>query len=40
MLLVAPGMPLRPPGLGNGELHETKDLGAAMGGDRRDAPSG
>ena len=24
-------MPLRHPGLGNGELHETKDLGAAMG---------
>ena len=32
VLLVAPGMPLRHPGLGNGELHETKDLGAAMGG--------
>ena len=31
VLLVAPGMPLRHPGLGNGELHETKDLGAAMG---------
>ena len=30
VLLVAPGMPLRHPGLGNGELHETKDLGAAM----------
>jgi acetolactate synthase-1/2/3 large subunit len=32
VLLVAPGMPLRHPGMGNGELHETKDLGAAMGG--------
>ena len=32
VLLVAPGMPLHHPGLGNGELHETKDLGAAMGG--------
>ena len=32
VLLVAPGMPLAHPGLGNGELHETKDLGAAMGG--------
>jgi acetolactate synthase I/II/III large subunit len=32
VLLVAPGMPLRHPGLGNGELHETKDLAAAMGG--------
>ncbi len=31
MLLVAPGMPLRHPGLGNGELHETRDLGTAMG---------
>ena len=26
VLLVAPGMPLRHPGMGNGELHETKDL--------------
>jgi len=31
VLLVAPGMPLRHPGLGNGELHESRDLGAAMG---------
>ena len=31
VLCVAPGMPLGHPGLGNGELHETKDLGAAMG---------
>jgi acetolactate synthase-1/2/3 large subunit len=30
VLLVAPGMPLRHPGLGNGELHETKDLAGAL----------
>jgi thiamine pyrophosphate-dependent acetolactate synthase large subunit-like protein len=32
VLLVAAGMPLRHPGLGNGELHETKDLMGAMRG--------
>jgi thiamine pyrophosphate-dependent acetolactate synthase large subunit-like protein len=32
VLLVAAGMPLRQPGLGNGELHETKDLVAALDG--------
>jgi len=32
VLCVAAGMPLRHPGLGNGELHETKDLGAALDG--------
>src|ERR671931_2653141 len=30
VLLVAAGMPLRHPGLGNGELHETKDLAGAL----------
>jgi acetolactate synthase-1/2/3 large subunit len=30
VLLVAAGMPLRAPGLGNGELHETKDLIGAL----------
>jgi thiamine pyrophosphate-dependent acetolactate synthase large subunit-like protein len=32
VLIVAAGMPLGHPGLGNGELHETKDLGAALNG--------
>jgi len=32
VLLVAAGMPLRAPGLGNGELHETKDLVGALDG--------
>jgi acetolactate synthase-1/2/3 large subunit len=32
VLLVSPGMPLDHPAGGNGELHETKDLGAAMNG--------
>ena len=32
VLLVAAGMPVRHPGLGNGELHETKDLIGAMRG--------
>jgi thiamine pyrophosphate-dependent acetolactate synthase large subunit-like protein len=32
VLLVAAGMPLRSPGLGNGELHETKDLIGALDG--------
>src|SRR6185295_6269254 len=32
VLLVAAGMPVRHPGLGNGELHETKDLIGAMNG--------
>jgi thiamine pyrophosphate-dependent acetolactate synthase large subunit-like protein len=32
VLLVAAGMPVRHPGLGNGELHETKDLIGAMQG--------
>jgi thiamine pyrophosphate-dependent acetolactate synthase large subunit-like protein len=32
VLLVAAGMPLRAPGLGNGELHETKDLIGALDG--------
>ena len=32
VLLVSAGMPVRHPGLGNGELHETKDLGAALSG--------
>jgi thiamine pyrophosphate-dependent acetolactate synthase large subunit-like protein len=32
VLLVSAGMPVRHPGLGNGELHETKDLAAAMSG--------
>src|ERR671931_974105 len=32
VLLVAAGMPLRHPGLGNGELHETKDLVGALDG--------
>jgi thiamine pyrophosphate-dependent acetolactate synthase large subunit-like protein len=32
VLLVAAGMPLRAPGLGNGELHETKDLVGALEG--------
>ena len=32
VLLVAAGMPLRHPGLGNGELHETKNLMAALEG--------
>ena len=32
VLLVAAGMPLQHPGLGHGELHEAKDLGAALGG--------
>jgi thiamine pyrophosphate-dependent acetolactate synthase large subunit-like protein len=32
VLLVAAGMPLRHPGLGNGELHETKNLMAALDG--------
>lgn len=32
VLLVAAGMPLRTPGLGNGELHETKDLIGALEG--------
>jgi thiamine pyrophosphate-dependent acetolactate synthase large subunit-like protein len=32
VLLVAAGMPLRSPGLGNGELHETKDLAGALDG--------
>jgi thiamine pyrophosphate-dependent acetolactate synthase large subunit-like protein len=31
VLCVSAGMPLRHPGLGNGELHEAKDLGAALG---------
>jgi acetolactate synthase-1/2/3 large subunit len=31
VLLVAPGMPSRQPGRGNGQLHETRDLPAAMG---------
>lgn len=30
VLLVSPGMPLRHPGRGNGELHETKDQRAAL----------
>src|SRR4051795_3328838 len=32
VLLVAAGMPLRHPGLGNGELHETKNLAGALEG--------
>ncbi|HZB76093.1 MAG TPA: thiamine pyrophosphate-dependent enzyme [Solirubrobacteraceae bacterium] len=32
VLLVSAGMPLRAPGRGNGELHETRDLGAALEG--------
>jgi thiamine pyrophosphate-dependent acetolactate synthase large subunit-like protein len=32
VLLVAAGMPVRHPGLGNGELHETKDLVRALDG--------
>ena len=32
VLLVAAGMPLRAPGLGNGELHETKNLVGALDG--------
>ena len=32
VLLVAAGMPLRQPGLGNGDLHETKDLIGALDG--------